>query len=85
MKHLIYYQPPKKIGVQRGPEPMINNLHLHLIALWLLVLALSGLRVWDFYQGDNQSKKINSALWNLKKGQKQVLEYLKYQESYDDD
>ena len=57
----------------------------HLIALWLLVIGLVGLRVYEFYEGSNHAQKINNVLWKLKKGQAEIIEYLEYQDNYDDD
>lgn len=61
------------------------KVHHHLIALWLVVIALGGLRVFEFYEGNNDTQKINYVLRKLAKGQKKILEYIKYNETYDDD
>ena len=60
------------------------KVHHHLIALWLVVIALGGLRVFEFYEGNNHVHKINHVLRKLSKGQKKILDYIKYNENYDD-
>lgn len=64
---------------------MGKKIEHHLIALWLIVIGLAGLRLLEFYEGDNQAQKVNSVLWKLKKGQAEILEYLEYQDKYDDE
>ena len=64
---------------------MGKKIEHHLIALWLIVMGLIGFRLFEFYEGNNHAGKVNSVLWKLKKGQAEILEYLEYQDKYDDE
>ena len=63
----------------------MNKMLWNLVALWLVVLVLIGLRVFEFYEGDGDTKQISTTLWKIKRGQDKILEHIKFQDSYDDD